>query len=116
MVGGYFEHFERPFFNAPDLFHTFNRNAGNYTTTNLLSNTRGEYYSAFAQARWNILPNLELAGGARWSHDQKRFRMMNLLNSQAFPTLYPSSVPLTSRYKDNNISPEVTLSWHPEPD
>lgn len=114
MVGGYFEHFDRPYFNQPDLFHTFNPAANSYTTVLTYSRMRGDYYSAFAQAEWEILPNLELSGGARWSHDSKKFRMVN--ESPNLPGLYPDGVPLRSRYEDDHVSPEVTLTWHPAPD
>jgi outer membrane receptor protein involved in Fe transport len=117
MVGGYYEHFNRPFFNAPDIFHVFNPAAGNYAVLEMASRTHGEYYSAFAQARWNILPNLELAGGARYSHDDKKFTMTNLtVGPSQVATAYPVGTPLDSHYKDDNVSPEVTLTWHPQAD
>jgi outer membrane receptor protein involved in Fe transport len=115
MAGVYYEHFNRNFFNAPDLFHVFNPKAQNYSVANLLSNTHGDYVSAFAQARWNILPNLELAGGARWSHDSKHIRAVHLASGPTQPNLYPDGVPLLSHYKDSNVSPEATLTWHPDP-
>lgn len=114
MVGAYYEHFNRPYFNQPDLFHTFNAAANSYTTVLTYSKSTGDYYSAFAQARWNILPTLELSGGARWSHDAKDFEMVNRYPNLA--GLYPDGVPLRSRYKDDHISPEVTLAWHPTTD
>jgi outer membrane receptor protein involved in Fe transport len=116
MGGLYYEHFDRPFFNAPDLFHTFNPIAQNYTTTSMQSSSHGQYYSAFAQARWNIIPSLELAAGARYGHDQKRSSIQNIDNNPGFPGLYPSGQVLESNYSDSNVSPEVTLSWHPESD
>jgi iron complex outermembrane receptor protein len=116
MGGLYYEHFDRPFFNAPDLFHSFNPAVQNYTTTNMQSSSDGQYYSGFAQARWNILPTLELAAGARYSHDEKQATITNHANNPGFPGLYPDGVALRSDYSDNNVSPEVTLSWHPQPD
>ncbi|CAN7633881.1 TonB-dependent receptor [Phenylobacterium sp. LjRoot225] len=117
MGGAYYEHFVRPFFNAPDLFHVFNPAAGNYTLTNMSSNSRGEYYSAFGQVRWNIVPTLELAAGARWAHDEKRSAIVNAANNPNSATgraLLPSGQVLRSKFSDNDISPEVTLSWRPE--
>jgi iron complex outermembrane receptor protein len=118
MGGVYFEHFDRPFFNAPDLFHAFNPGPQNYTTTNMSSSSHGKYISGFAQVRWNILPSLELAGGARYSHDAKDSAIVNHDNNPnyaGFATLYPDDVVLNSHYRDNNTSPEVTLTWHPDP-
>ena len=114
MVGGYFETFNRPYFNQPDLFHTFNPAANSYTTVLTYSKMTGDYFSAFAQAQWEIVPTVELSGGARWSHDKKKFRMVN--ESPNLPGLYPDGVVLRSRYSDDHVSPEVTLSWHPTPD
>jgi len=114
MVGGYFEHFKRPYFNQPELFHALNEPANSYTTVLTYSNMSGDYYSAFAQAEWKILDNLELSGGARWSHDSKKFSMVNRFPN--LPGLYPADEPLASRYKDNHVSPEATLTWKPAPD
>lgn len=118
MAGAYYEHFVRPYFNAADLFHVFNPLAQNYSTANISTNTRGEYYSAFGQARWTIVPTVELTAGARWSHDEKRAVLENLANNPNSATgraLYALG-PLRSKYSDSNVSPEVTLSWRPHPD
>ncbi len=116
MIGGYYEHFSRKFYNAPDLFHTFNPQAGNYFAVEMESLSKGTYISAFAQARWNILDNLELSGGARWSSDEKT---LDAVNTQVGPgqiaTVFPRGVHLKSKFKDQHISPEVTLTWHPAP-
>jgi iron complex outermembrane receptor protein len=119
MGGVYYEHFVRPYFNAADLFHAFNPIAQNYSTANISTNTRGEYYSAFGQARWQIVPTVELAAGARWSHDKKTAVLENLANNPNSATgrgLFPANQLLRSRYTDSNVSPEVTLSWHPQQD
>lgn len=104
MVGGYFEHFSRPYTNSADLFHTFNSVTNNYAAANLFSKTTGNYVSAFAQVRWQILPTVELSGGARWSHDEKKANEADLIN----PSIH-------ARYSDDHVSPEATLTWHPTP-
>jgi len=114
MIGGYYEHFQRDFFNAPDLFHTFNPVAQNYAYTQLQSITKGEYYSAFAELRFALTPTLELTGGARWSHDEKFFSGRNL--TTIIPSLLPPGRSLQSRYSDNHVSPEATITWRPDPD
>lgn len=114
MVGVYYEDFDRPFFNSADLFHVFNPAAQNYATVSMDSKSSGDYFSGFAQIRWNILPDLELAAGARYSHDEKDIRIVNVSTGPAQPTLYPVGQALTSSYKDDNVSPEATLTWHPE--
>jgi iron complex outermembrane recepter protein len=117
MAGLYYEHFDRPFFNAPDLFHAFNTVAQNYTSTNLSAVSHGYYVSGFAQARWNIIPTVEFAAGARYSHDEKDSSIVNLSNAlPAFSYLRAAGDVLNANYSSNNVSPEATLSWHPEPD
>ena len=78
------------------------------------SKSSGDYFSVFAQVRWDILPNLELAGGARYSEDQKDMRIVNLAVGPSQPTLFPLGQPLNSSYKDDNVSPEASLTWRPQ--
>jgi outer membrane receptor protein involved in Fe transport len=66
-------------------------------------------YSLYGQARWKILPTLELAGGARWT-DETRRQLQSLL----FPAL-PFTTP-TPRIHSSRVSPEVTLTYKPTPD
>ena len=116
MAGVYYEHFSRPYTNSADLFHAFNPIANNYTTATIDSRTTGNYISAFAQARWTILPTVELAAGARWSHDEKLAHENNIDDnptSATGQTLLPDGDVIRSRYANNHVSPEATLSWHP---
>ncbi len=118
MAGLYYETFDRTFFNVPDLFHVFNPAAQNYATVMMDSKSDGDYFSVFAQIRWNILENLELAGGARYSRDEKNMNIWNLATgpAPAYATLLPVGQTLSSDYDDENVSPEATLSWHPTDD
>lgn len=76
-------------------------------------------YSLFGQARWNILENLELAGGVRWTREKKRSDVGNSFVNQniigAFPYL-PEGVIRHARFSGSNFSPEATLTWHPDRD
>jgi len=117
MFGAYFEHFRRPLTNTPDLFHTFNPQANNYGSVTMVSKTDGDYFAAFAQARWDIMPNLELSGGARYSYDRKAMQLVNTEVGPSFvSSLYPRGQELRSRFSDSHISPEVTLTYHPNED
>lgn len=62
-------------------------------------------YSLFGQATWNILPTVELAGGARWSKETKRVRAI-------FNDVPVTNIPI-DRLSSTDVSPEVTLSWKP---
>ncbi|WP_161829877.1 TonB-dependent receptor [Steroidobacter agaridevorans] len=116
MVGVYYETFDRPYLNSSDLFHVFNPAAQNYATVIMDSKSSGDYFSGFAQLRWDITDALELAAGARYSHDERDIRIVNLETGPAQPTLYARGQALTSSYKDDNVSPEVTLTWKPVDD
>jgi iron complex outermembrane receptor protein len=65
-------------------------------------------YSVFAQGRYKIIPDLELAGGARWTHETREITPYNLATGQ------PVFVSLaTPKLSSDNISPEVTLTYKP---
>ena len=121
MAGVYFDSFKRPWFNAPDLFHPMiNPDAGNYTLFELDALTKGESYSAFGQVRWTPVPSIEIAAGARYSKDVKRAWYENTANNPAAAffgiALYPQNQVIHSRYSEDDISPEVTVSWKPSDD
>ena len=121
MAGAYFEHSDRPWFNAPDLFNLgINPSVNNYTTAETTARTTSTSYSAFAQLRWNIIPTVELAAGARYTHDEKNLSVENIANNPAAAylgiDLYQQGQVLRAPYSDDNVSPEATLSWHPQPD
>jgi iron complex outermembrane recepter protein len=72
-------------------------------------------YSAFAQARWNIIETVELAAGARYSHDRPSGDVFNsFVNANFAPGfLKEPGIELSGERRSNNVSPEVTLSWKP---
>src|SRR5690606_16544379 len=64
--------------------------------------------SVFGQLLWDITPKLELAGGARWTHEVRKHEFFNFLASTTTPV--PLAVP---RISSNKVSPELTLSYTP---
>jgi iron complex outermembrane receptor protein len=73
--------------------------------------------SAFAELDWKILPNLELAGGARYTTESKS---IDNVATYVAPLTYfdffnPSDGPIKGTIVDTNVSPQVTLTWHPIP-
>jgi outer membrane receptor protein involved in Fe transport len=120
MAGIYVEHSERRWFTAVDFFHYFNAATSNYLSFSNAADGRYTGYSLFGQLRWNVTPTVELAAGARYSHDRKTATVTNLIvNPLATPPLeldlYPQGQPVKVGLRDDNISPEVTLMWHPTP-
>ena len=67
----------------------------------------GTTWSAFGQARWNIIEELELAGGVRYTREKKSLSISTIAN--------PDVVPLNPRMTFSNWSPEVTLTYKASP-
>jgi len=124
-AGGFYEHDDRFFTNTdkifplgaypgPGLYH------GAYNTLALTDDNLGDSYSLFGQLKWKILPTLELAGGARWSHDTKTtdavntFNFLDLILPPAFNPFAPAGEHFHPRITENDTSPEVTLTWRPQ--
>ena len=66
-------------------------------------------YSLFGQLRWKIAPQLELAGGARWTDETRRLSMFNEATNAPFATGVP-------KVHASNVAPEVTLTYTPTED
>jgi iron complex outermembrane receptor protein len=65
-------------------------------------------HSAFAQGRYKLLPSLEIAAGARWTHET-RSDSPELLNG-------PTPIPVTlavPKIESDNVSPELTITYRP---
>lgn len=81
-----------------------------------LSRVDTDTWSVFGQVTWDITDEIELAGGTRWTHDERDAIQGNTTAHPAFDGTVlrsPSAGPLISDFKDKNFSSEVTLSWRP---
>ncbi|MEN9932413.1 MAG: hypothetical protein RIS17_986, partial [Pseudomonadota bacterium] len=67
----------------------------------------GSTWSMFGQARWDIVDNLELAGGVRYTKEKKSFSIATLTDTDA--------IPLNPKIKFSNWSPEATLTYKVSP-
>ncbi|CAN7581881.1 TonB-dependent receptor [Phenylobacterium sp. LjRoot219] len=70
-----------------------------------------ETYSAFGQLRWEVLPGLELAGGLRWTDEERSESVLNYLSGTPTPVAVPNP-----RIKSSNTAPEFTATWRPTDD
>ena len=114
MAGAYFESSSRFFGNYPGLYYLgLNTAANNYTTVETSANADSRSWSLFGQLSWKVLPTLELTAGARYSQDHKVQDIVNDTIGVTSLAFRPVGSVLTSRVDDDNISPEVTLSWKP---
>jgi iron complex outermembrane receptor protein len=66
-------------------------------------------YSLFGQLRWQIVPQLELAGGARWTDETRKETVPNYLTGTLVPVANP-------RIHSSNVAPEITLTYTPTDD
>ncbi|MES3154666.1 TonB-dependent receptor domain-containing protein [Sphingomonas faeni] len=127
LVGAYYgdtrdELYNDTNFRADISYNPFNDRIETYEKDAYLT---GRTYSVFGQATWLIVPKLELAAGARYTSEKKKTRNQNLygINSalgrfNTAATVFASSTDqtpgiLAGTFKDDNISPEATLSYHP---
>lgn len=90
---------------------------GRTDTTASDSSFTGKTYSVFTQLGYKFTPTLELTGGARYTHERKTGNMGNVyLHAARAASFLPVSKRLIGSFTENNVSPEVTLSWHPMTD
>lgn len=123
IVGGFYQHSFRSVVNDNKLNDgQYNLAQNRYTGFHNYARQPGDTLSAFGQVMWDISPTLELAGGARWTKETKKFRKTGLYGFGSFDvsaTTYPGgSTPgvLSGSFNDENLSPEVTLTWRPSSD
>ena len=82
----------------------------------LATRNHGTTYSAFGQVTYNVLANLELAGGVRWTEDHESATIGNYFVNQSFAPfglVATQGVFTRGRFKGSNWSPEATVTYHP---
>lgn len=121
MLGAYYQTTKLDDTNDVKILDSnYNAVADRYSSYNDLNAQRGKTYSVFGQGMFNITDELELAGGVRWTRETKRYSKRNLYGIGNFDTVttsYPGSNEvgaLKGIFEDDNISPEVTLSYRPD--
>ncbi len=79
-----------------------------------------ESTSLFGQGRYKILPELELAAGARWTHEKRDLDSVTYsLPFTPFNTGIPFNTPIylsNPKLDSKNLSPEFTLTYTPTND
>lgn len=121
VVGGYFQ--DSSIFAEQDTKlndGNYNAASGRYVSFQWEARQAARTESAFGQLIWDITDQIELGGGARWTRETKDYDKFNLYGIGAFNTLntaFPGSDEigvLQGHFRDENISPEVTLTWRPD--
>lgn len=128
LVGGYFQSSKDSVYNDVGIRNdiSFNPANGRYDSYEKIATLKGRTYSLFGQATWQVIDNLELTGGARWTRERKKTRNQNIYGRTngvgAFNTsnvVFADSSDqtpgiLAGTFSDSNVSPEATISWHPD--
>jgi iron complex outermembrane receptor protein len=71
----------------------------------------GTTYSGFGQARWQVISTVELAAGARYSHEHKEIPAADI--GTGFGPLVPRIITPSNQASWSDTSPEATLTWRP---
>jgi outer membrane receptor protein involved in Fe transport len=125
MVGGLYQKTKRDF----DQFimfagvrdDTVSAENQNLATTKT-SFTKGETTALFGQVTWKVLSNVELAGGARYTHETKDSYFTQPYNNIGVQAIFrPQDAvdglgEVYAKQTFNNWSPEATISWKPTKD
>lgn len=120
MIGGFYQYGRLR--DHTDVFYgtgNYQASNGRFDSFEGIARQNSDTLSGFAQALWKVTPELELAGGARYTRGTKTFNQNNVYGIGAFNTLgirYPGSDEvgyLKGKFKDSNVSPEATITWRP---
>jgi iron complex outermembrane recepter protein len=80
---------------------------------------KGTTVSGFGEVYYNITPELELAGGARYTDERKHAVLYNsYVNpiADAFGVTLAQGIQVYGRTDNSNVSPQATLTWKMTPD
>lgn len=91
---------------ASTTYVTFKRNNG----------FSGSSMSAFGEVTANLTDTIELAGGARYSYESRDSFQESLAANPAFAGAFPGGVRVDDRYRESDVSPQVTLRYKPSRD
>lgn len=115
--GGHYEHNRRTLFvggiNGPQPRDPA---TGKYNTYDNEQHNKVEAFSLFGQATIDILPTLELAGGARYTKQTNELNSFTTYLNPVITTISPVGRNIVGRKSEDNISPEATLTWRPNSD
>lgn len=121
MVGAYLQRTDLFTNNDTKIRDTsYSAAANRFVTYEDLATQEGETQSFFGQLLWDISDTIELAGGLRWTRETKEFQKRNLYGIGTFntaATVFAGSNTvgeIQGSFEDENVSPEVTLTWRPD--
>ncbi|MDH3641320.1 MAG: TonB-dependent receptor [Gammaproteobacteria bacterium] len=90
---------------------------GRQWTWDKVANQESESWSVYGELVWDITDTVELSGGARYTDEERDFVFTVPHLHELFDVFLPgilSSQTLEGVFKDDDTSPQVTLSWSPQ--
>src|SRR5690606_12203060 len=115
MAGVFYEDTHQNFFNSSRIAAVpADPDTGKYQSWEKPGTTDGRTISVFGQASLDIMPNLELSAGGRYTHEKKDSVLRNSYIHPFLAAVFNTDT-FTSNFKDSNFSPEVSLTYHPIP-
>ena len=124
LVGAYYQDSTDDLYNdtlvTPYVFFGLAGN-GRYEAYEKIADLKSKTYSVFGQLLWDVTDTIEIAGGLRYTHEKRTTTNQNLYGFGPFNTgntVFLGSTDqtpgiLAGSFSDNNISPEVTLTYRP---
>lgn len=113
-AGGHFEKNRRTLFvggiNGPQPRDPV---TGKYNTYDNEQNNRSQAWSIFGQVTVDVLPTLELAGGARFTKQKNELNSYTIYMNPVITTILPPGSAIKGEKTQDNFSPEATLTWRP---
>jgi outer membrane receptor protein involved in Fe transport len=117
MFGGFYSHgkfvFNTDAYIVPLPYDALNQT---YVTFKRDNGFSSDSMSFFAEGTFQLTDQLELSAGARYSMEARNSYQRSLPANIAFSAAFPGGISLRDRYRDDNLSPQVTLRWKPSRD
>lgn len=115
MAGAYYEDSHQNFFNSSRIAPVpADPVTGKYQSWEKPGTTDGRTISVFGQASLDIMPNLELSAGGRYTHEKKDSVLENTYIHPFLAGVFNTNR-FVNNFRDSNFSPEVSLTYHPMP-
>jgi len=116
MVGVYYQQAKREFY-QPSAFGPLEDSSQplelRYLAILKDSETKGETISAFGQLTWSGVPDVEIAGGVRFTHETKDSYLVMPYANAGLSGLFIQDRRITGDQTFENWSPEATVTWQP---
>jgi iron complex outermembrane recepter protein len=121
LIGVNYAHTDFRFFNTSQIILAIpDPRDGNESSQAHVATQVGKSTSVFAELMWQISPQWQLSGGARYTDEHKDAAYNVDFVNQNFQTIFPfpfwlsEGTNLANNFKDTNVSPQATIEWKPE--